>query len=312
MEKKEMVDFLKKEFGGEADDFDVEAAIWWFANDYHGGQWSDLYSILSTSEFKPGRSHHSVKDEGDMAEMMYEALEKRYSKMIKASLSDEVKTLIGKPGSASKVMALSKIFESFLKENKNAEKLLPKNVYRAMKKYMDADVFKFAYTQTGAEKELDKFLKTWISKHGKDIPKALMPHVKALSEELERRTKLEWKSGPKVKGPAKKSPSKDPKAPAKAPEKAEPVQKEEPAKEDTSEEEVIEVKETEKSTGFMEDLAKHLDSNHYQDLFHNLPANIQNDLKKVGLDPVELKKKKIMATRVAARIVETHLLNYNR
>lgn len=295
MEKKEMVDFLKKEFRGEADDFDIEAAIWWFANDYHGGQWSDLYSILSTSDFKPGPSHRSVKDEGDMAEMMYESLEKRYSKMIKASLSDEIKTLMGKPGSASKVMALSKIFKSFLDENKNADRMLPKNVYRTLKKYMDADVFKFAYSQTGAEKELDKFLKSWMTKHEKDIPKAILPHVKALSDELERRSKLEWKSVKKTKGPAKK------KAPAK--EKG-PV-KEEP-KQDLEEEEVIEVKE-QQTPGSMEDLTKHLDSNHYQELFHNLPPNIQSDLKKVGLDPAELKKKKIMATRVAARVVEKML-----
>jgi hypothetical protein len=36
------------------DDFDIEEAIYWFSADYHGGQWSNLYSALSTSEFRPG------------------------------------------------------------------------------------------------------------------------------------------------------------------------------------------------------------------------------------------------------------------
>jgi len=78
--KKEMKDHLKKTFGADVEDFDMEAAIYWYANDYHGGQASDLYSILSTSEFKPGPTHHGVKDEGDMAEKMYKNLEKEYGK----------------------------------------------------------------------------------------------------------------------------------------------------------------------------------------------------------------------------------------
>ena len=53
-------------FGGEVDPLDIEAAIYWFANDYHGGQWSNLYSVLSTSEFQPsptatGLKPHSVE-----------------------------------------------------------------------------------------------------------------------------------------------------------------------------------------------------------------------------------------------------------
>lgn len=33
---------------------DYEEAIYWFANRYHVGQTSNLYSVLSTSEFDPG------------------------------------------------------------------------------------------------------------------------------------------------------------------------------------------------------------------------------------------------------------------
>ena len=45
---------LARAFGVEFDDFDRAEAIYWFANDYHGGQASNLYSVLSTSEFSPG------------------------------------------------------------------------------------------------------------------------------------------------------------------------------------------------------------------------------------------------------------------
>ena len=45
--------FLTDQFG-EADEFDREQAIYWFASDYHGGQWSNLYAALCASPFKPG------------------------------------------------------------------------------------------------------------------------------------------------------------------------------------------------------------------------------------------------------------------
>lgn len=32
---------------------DIAEAIYWFANDWHGGQNSNLYSVLSTSPFRP-------------------------------------------------------------------------------------------------------------------------------------------------------------------------------------------------------------------------------------------------------------------
>jgi len=75
----EMRAFLKKEHPGEeGGDFDIEAAIYWYANDFHGGQASDLYSALSTSKFKPGPAHKSVKDEGEVASMMYESLKREF------------------------------------------------------------------------------------------------------------------------------------------------------------------------------------------------------------------------------------------
>jgi hypothetical protein len=35
-------------------EFDIEEAIYWFANDYHGGQSSNLYAAVCQSPFKPG------------------------------------------------------------------------------------------------------------------------------------------------------------------------------------------------------------------------------------------------------------------
>ena len=41
--------------------FDMEAAIYWFAADFHEGQFSDLYKIVSTSNYNPSMS---AKDKG--------------------------------------------------------------------------------------------------------------------------------------------------------------------------------------------------------------------------------------------------------
>lgn len=37
-----------------ADPIEIEQAIYWWAADHHEGQWSELYSILSTSAYRPG------------------------------------------------------------------------------------------------------------------------------------------------------------------------------------------------------------------------------------------------------------------
>lgn len=79
--KEEMQEFLKQKYHTE-DDFDVESAIYWFANDYHGGQNSNLYSALSTSEFRPGPMHKGIEDEeSELASMMYQDLVNTYGGM---------------------------------------------------------------------------------------------------------------------------------------------------------------------------------------------------------------------------------------
>jgi hypothetical protein len=60
---REMFDYLAAQAGGEEDvRFNIEEAIYWFASHYHGGQWSNLYSALSTSEFTPSPISNGPSD----------------------------------------------------------------------------------------------------------------------------------------------------------------------------------------------------------------------------------------------------------
>ena len=49
----------------EADEFDRESAIYWFAAHYHGGQGSALYEALSRSEYRPGMMERDGSDENE-------------------------------------------------------------------------------------------------------------------------------------------------------------------------------------------------------------------------------------------------------
>ena len=77
--KEEMLQFLRQQFGNEAGmEDDAEVAMYWFANHYHGGQGSNLYSVLSTSRFSPGPIARGPQP--DSMEMdMYQALESQYA-----------------------------------------------------------------------------------------------------------------------------------------------------------------------------------------------------------------------------------------
>ena len=74
----DMREHLRGSYGDNVEDFDIEAAIYWFAHDYHTGQGSQLYRALSNSEYNPGRLMSSAKDEGDMVEILYEELEANF------------------------------------------------------------------------------------------------------------------------------------------------------------------------------------------------------------------------------------------
>lgn len=83
--KQEMKNYLKSKFRGlddvESEDFNfsMEAAIYWFANDYHSGQTSELYSILSTSQYSPSRLNGGgIKGEDETIQMLYDTLEEKF------------------------------------------------------------------------------------------------------------------------------------------------------------------------------------------------------------------------------------------
>jgi len=63
---------------------DVEEAIWWYCNHYHNGGYSDLYGVLSISEYKPGLL--SMEPSEGYATEFYNVLIKAYEEEKKWSL----------------------------------------------------------------------------------------------------------------------------------------------------------------------------------------------------------------------------------
>jgi hypothetical protein len=59
-----------------ADEFTTEAAIYWFASDYHSGQGSDLYKALCASPYTPGALEAECPEDAQEA---YECLEETFS-----------------------------------------------------------------------------------------------------------------------------------------------------------------------------------------------------------------------------------------
>ena len=79
--KEEMLDYLNSEFGGfeGTDNFSAEEAIYWYAYHNHGGQWSNLYSALSTSQYKPSPMMKSIEDSDDEISIaMYNTLVEKF------------------------------------------------------------------------------------------------------------------------------------------------------------------------------------------------------------------------------------------
>ena len=69
--KDEMLEYLRNSYGNEEGfEDDAEIAMYWFANFYHGGQSSNLYSVLSTSRFSPGRSANGPEKDS-LNQIMY-------------------------------------------------------------------------------------------------------------------------------------------------------------------------------------------------------------------------------------------------
>jgi hypothetical protein len=75
--REEMLAYLASIPGiAEFDSFDIEEATYWFASDWHGGQWSSLYIALSASPFTPGINANAP---GEPAGQLYDELEAHYT-----------------------------------------------------------------------------------------------------------------------------------------------------------------------------------------------------------------------------------------
>ena len=66
----EMKTFRADLFGVEAEEADIAEATYWFAHDYHAGQNSNLYEVLSSSAYHPGPCARGAERDS-MAEIMY-------------------------------------------------------------------------------------------------------------------------------------------------------------------------------------------------------------------------------------------------
>jgi hypothetical protein len=77
--REEMQEFLNSHLCSGAEYDGIEIAIFWFAMYWHGGQGSNLYSVLSTSPYAPGPCGR-LEDESDTVQRMYDALETEYKR----------------------------------------------------------------------------------------------------------------------------------------------------------------------------------------------------------------------------------------
>ena len=71
----ELYDYLAGNSDAKELEFEIEEAIYWFACNYHGGQWSNLYSVLSTSKYSPGAAAY-----GPSEPYLYDMLVEEFSK----------------------------------------------------------------------------------------------------------------------------------------------------------------------------------------------------------------------------------------
>lgn len=78
------LNYFYDEFGDSLEpnkiEFDIEASIYWFSNDYHQGQSSNLYEALSSSPYRPGQleTSESYRSDSEIGSEMYENLVNKY------------------------------------------------------------------------------------------------------------------------------------------------------------------------------------------------------------------------------------------
>lgn len=78
--REEMLAFLADNIDGKLDElfdeFDREEAMYWFANDWHSGQWSNLYKALCASPYSPGACANGPQ--GETGAFLYDQLVKEF------------------------------------------------------------------------------------------------------------------------------------------------------------------------------------------------------------------------------------------
>jgi len=72
----ELIAFVKSKFGDNVDDFEMHCAIYWYASEFHSGQNSELYEVLSCTSYRPGA--YECGPEEDIASSIYDALVEEY------------------------------------------------------------------------------------------------------------------------------------------------------------------------------------------------------------------------------------------
>lgn len=65
------------------DKFAIEEGLYWFASNWHQGQFSNLYSALSTSPFRPGHSSNGPED--GLGRIIYDFLVNHFCPVVTGS-----------------------------------------------------------------------------------------------------------------------------------------------------------------------------------------------------------------------------------
>lgn len=103
--REEMIEYLRVVYSGLLDrsSFDdaAEVAMYWFANFNHGGQSSNLYSVLSTSPYNPGRMENEPRPE-TVERDMFDALTREFGSENVGSDEDKVSENLSSPNTIYK------------------------------------------------------------------------------------------------------------------------------------------------------------------------------------------------------------------
>lgn len=78
----ELREFISKRFERLLDketlEYEGEIAIYWFANYYHSGLWSNLYTTMCAVQYNPGRMINNIEDENEIAIQIFNSIAANY------------------------------------------------------------------------------------------------------------------------------------------------------------------------------------------------------------------------------------------